>query len=144
MKLYDANKGLFGRKPGVYFDEQEARNAEDVRARREGRKPNYETMGGTAGTVYVTAAQLLSQESVNNQPSTFPTSAADKESAVDGLVADDSNNLEVAFEAPDVPEDDGLDSVKRQEKNDKALAAATKKTTKKSVASKDTAFDPTK
>lgn len=120
MKLYNANDGLTGRPDGTYLDEVERRYAEDERARREGREPDYETMGGTAGTVYVTAAQLLATESVNNLPSTFDSANAAKEAAVTALVEDDSNTLKVAFDAPDGP---------------------TKKTTTKKTTEK---FDPTK
>jgi hypothetical protein len=91
--LFNANDGTAGRDGGPYLDQVEARHAEDARAIIEGRKPDYSTMAGTAGTVYLTAAQMF--------PDKTPEEA-DKIAAA--LVADESSPFRVAFSAPDVPE----------------------------------------
>lgn len=133
-KLYNANDGITGRDGGPYLDQVEARHAEDRRAEVEGRDPDYSTMPLGPGVVYVTAAQLLASESVNNLPSQFDKANAAKEAAITALVENDDVNLTVAFDAPDVPDDDGLNADERQAVIDKALAP--KKVSKRSVASK--------
>jgi len=115
------------------------RHAEDQRALVEGRDPDYENMGGYAGTQYVTAAQLLASESVNNLPSQFDKAGAAKEAAITALVEDSDVKLEVAFDAPDVPEDAGLTTVEeRQAMLDKAVDSKkeTKVTTSKPTVAK--------
>jgi hypothetical protein len=104
--LFNVNDGLTGRDGGPYLDQVERRHAEDQRAIMEGREPNYETMGGTVGTVYVTAKGLMGTESVNNIPSQADASDKAINEAVAALVADPSNALSVAFKAPDVPEEE--------------------------------------
>lgn len=133
-KLYNANDGLTGRDGGPYIDQVEARHAEDQRALVEGRDPDYDTMPLGPGVVYVTAAQLLASESVNNLPSQFDKANEAKEKAITALVEDSDVALVVAFDAPDVPDDDGLNADERQAATDKALAP--KKVTKRTLASK--------
>ena len=128
-KLYNANDGITGRDGGPYLDQVEAKHAEDHRAAVEGREPDYDTMGGYAGTVYLTAAQLLANESVNSLPSKF-TNNDTKDEALAALAEDPENNFKVAFDAPDVPDDDGLNVDQRQAVTDKALGNVPEKKTK--------------
>lgn len=59
VKLYNSNDGLFGRRDGgPYLDEVQAKQAEELRAYKEGREPNYEEKIWQ-GTQLVTADQLI-------------------------------------------------------------------------------------
>lgn len=69
VKLYNVNDGLTGRTGGPYLDEEQARQAETLRARVEDRKPNYDDLQPYAGTMLVPAATLMDQVNVNNTPS---------------------------------------------------------------------------
>lgn len=60
--LYNPNDTITGRPDGVYLDLEEARIAENERARREGRKPEDKFVP-YVGTQAVTGAQLLAQGS---------------------------------------------------------------------------------
>lgn len=57
-ELFNAREGLDGRLPGVYLDEEERREAERLRAYREGREPNYEEFRPYVGDVLVPENQL--------------------------------------------------------------------------------------
>lgn len=94
VSLYNVNDGLTGRDGGPYLDEEMDRNAETVRARIEGREPDYDNPGSTAGTVLVTAGTLLANNGVNNLPST-DNSAEAKDSAVKAIADSKDNNLNV-------------------------------------------------
>lgn len=142
-KLYNANDGLIGRDGGPYLDRVEAERAEEQRAKVEKREPDYDNPGGYAGTVYVTASQLLASESVNNLPSQFEKATAAKEKAVEALVEDSDTDLVVSFDAPDVPVDDGKTADERQEFNEKALEVKEPKAKTKSTESKGTTSTPT-
>ena len=61
MKLYNANDGVVGRDGGPYLDVVEMERAEQVRARKEEREPDFnpETMASTAGVNLVPANRLI-------------------------------------------------------------------------------------
>jgi hypothetical protein len=65
IDLYIAADGLTGRDGGPYLDQEERRIAEERRAVVEDREPDLENPPATAGTVLVTASQLLDAASVN-------------------------------------------------------------------------------
>jgi hypothetical protein len=67
--LYNALDGVAGRDGGPYLDQVEARKAEEVRARIEGRQPDYTNPPATAGQPLVTAEQLLRLQGTSNIPS---------------------------------------------------------------------------
>lgn len=82
VKLYNSNDGLFGRRDGgPYLDEVQAKQAEELRAYREGREPNYEEKIWQ-GSQLVTADQLIRDFN--------PTHIA----------GDDSRRFDGAIEAP--------------------------------------------
>lgn len=58
VDLYDANKGKAPRTGGPYRDEIEAEQAELMRAKAEGRDPDFDNPGPYAGTQLVPASQL--------------------------------------------------------------------------------------
>lgn len=60
VHYYNANDGITGRPDGVYLDHVEAREAEVIRAKREGREPAAEPEKEPyVGTVLRTGAQVL-------------------------------------------------------------------------------------
>lgn len=63
-KLFNPNEGLFGRQGGPFLDDVERKEAETVRAYREGREPNYENMQPSVGDQLRTEEQIL-QEQIN-------------------------------------------------------------------------------
>jgi hypothetical protein len=91
VDLYNPNDGLTGRDGGPYLDLEEARLAEERRARAEGRKPDYSSVHGYAGMPLVTAAQLVRDVSTLNVPSRDGTpvldEAASKFAASDNVLA---------------------------------------------------------
>jgi hypothetical protein len=91
--LYNANDGLSGRDGGPYLDLEENRLAEIRRAKVEGREPDLDNPPASAGTVLVTAAQLLANNGVNNLPSTDGVNLTNAEAAVKALADDENNNL---------------------------------------------------
>lgn len=68
-KLYNAHDGLTGRPDGIYLDQVEAKHAEEIRAQREGREPNYDEFQPYAGSQLITEAQLLSTGQAVHIPS---------------------------------------------------------------------------
>lgn len=123
-KLYDANDGITGRDGGVYLDQVERERAEEARARVEGREPDYDNPGGTAGTVYVTADQLLAHRTLNHSPSQSSKFDVTSDDIVTAYAADDKHDLKVAFDAPDVPDTDEEEDKKEEEKTPVAKKAA--------------------
>ena len=69
QQLFNPNDSITGRDGGPYLDEEEARVAEERRARVEGRKPDFDNPPATAGIPLVTATELLSTATINNIPS---------------------------------------------------------------------------
>lgn len=59
VPLLNPNDGLTGRDGGPYLDQEEQRIAEERRARIEGRKPNFDNPGATAGVQLRTAADII-------------------------------------------------------------------------------------
>lgn len=59
VPLFNPNDGLTGRDGGTYLDLEEQRIAEERRAKIEGRKPNYDNPGATAGIQLRTAADII-------------------------------------------------------------------------------------
>lgn len=145
QKLYNPNDGLTGRDGGPYLDEVQAVQAEERRAKIEGRKPGDPS--GIAGIPLITAAQLRVADEVNNNPSqTFGEVGVDEDSQVDALVKSDKNLLQpfserdldalLKEEAPKV--DENLDATVAKPKPRRAPA-------KKAVPAKkvaETAIDP--
>lgn len=58
VELYDANKGKLERDGGPYLDEVEKIKAEEIRAKREGREPDYDNPPAVAGTRLVPKSYL--------------------------------------------------------------------------------------
>lgn len=98
-KMYNANDGLAGRTGGPYLDIEMAKQAEIARAVVEDREPNFETMASSASIPLVTADQLISQAG-HNRPSDFDPRTT-SQSAIDGIVADNENNLTVFVDTKD-------------------------------------------
>lgn len=67
-KLYNPHS-IVKRDGGPYLDEVERENAEIIRAAKEGRKPDLENPGPTAGTPLLTAAGLVGKLETNSNPS---------------------------------------------------------------------------
>jgi hypothetical protein len=65
VKLYNVQEGLHGRGPGMYSDREEQIAAEKRAALVEGREPDFDNLPPTAGTVLVTAEQLVAASTVN-------------------------------------------------------------------------------
>lgn len=110
--LYNANDGLTGRDGGPYLDLEEDRLAEERRARVEGRKPDLDNPPASAGTVLVTAGQLLANAGVNNVPSQDGSVSLGEELAVKGLADGKESGLtargtvpETAYTPLDAPTD---------------------------------------
>lgn len=68
-KLWNVNEGITGRDGGPYLDEEQARAAEEIRARIEKREPNHDEIQPYAGIMLVPAATLINTETVNSNPS---------------------------------------------------------------------------
>lgn len=106
VDLYNPNDGLTGRDGGPYLDLEEARLAEERRARAEGRKPDFDTVHGYAGMPLVTAGQLVRDVSTLNVPSRDGTpvleDAAAKFASSDNVSATPITSVEVdtSTEAP--------------------------------------------
>ncbi len=89
QQLFNPNDSITGRDGGPYLDEEEARVAEERRARVEGRKPDFDNPPATAGIPLVTAAELLSTATINNVPSQDGLVGA-SDLLVKGAVEDDN------------------------------------------------------
>lgn len=98
--LYNANDGLTGRGGGPYLDQEEDILAEERRARIEGRKPDLKNPPASAGTVLVTAGQLLANAGVNNLPSVQNATAGGEEAAVKALADSDDTALKARGKVP--------------------------------------------
>lgn len=59
VKLFNPNDGLFKRDGGPYLDEVQARQAEEIRAYREGREPDYDNLQPHPGVPLVSEEQLI-------------------------------------------------------------------------------------
>lgn len=68
-KLYNLHDGLTGRDGGPYLDQVEREAAEVRRAKVEGREPDLEHPGTTAGDPLVTARQLVETANPQSNPS---------------------------------------------------------------------------
>lgn len=64
VKFFNPNDGLFKRDGGPYLDEVQARQAEEIRAYREGREPDFENLQPHPGVPLVSEEQLI-RNSVN-------------------------------------------------------------------------------
>lgn len=65
-KFYNQHDGTTGRLPGQYLDEIERNQAEVLRAKAEGREPDLNNPGSTAGTPIVTEGSLT-DNSINHR-----------------------------------------------------------------------------
>lgn len=84
--FYTPFDGTRGRAGGVYLDMQERVDAEEVRAKSEGRKPNYDNPPATAGTPLVTEANLIDNSFAN--PSSTPAAPVKQVDPVSTLEVD--------------------------------------------------------
>lgn len=91
--LYNANDGLTGRDGGPYLDQLEDERAEILRAKVEDREPDLDNPPASAGTVLVTAGQLLANAGVNNLPSQDGNNFLGEEEAVKAVADSDENGL---------------------------------------------------
>lgn len=99
--LFNPNDGLVGRDGGPYLDVEEAKTAERRRAELEGRKPDLENPGASAGIQLVTAAQLIHQASgVMSVVSKERDPGPNAEKMVMAIADDDSNEFRVQGEIP--------------------------------------------
>lgn len=64
-KLFNPNQGLHGRQGGPFLDDVQRKQAEETRAIREGREPDYENMQPYVGDQLRTEEQLL-QEAIHS------------------------------------------------------------------------------
>lgn len=65
VKLFNPNEGLHGRQGGPFLDDVQRKQAEETRAIREGREPDYENMQPYVGDQLRTEEQLL-QEAIHS------------------------------------------------------------------------------
>lgn len=108
IKLYDINDGLVGR-VGTYADIEERKAAETRRAEIEGREPDYDNPGAVAGTVLVSASQLLAANGVNI-PSTADTKTQDDQAMVEAIAATETSTISAQAEIP-VESEEGEEEV---------------------------------
>lgn len=101
IKLYDINDGLLGRQGSTYADIEERKAAETRRAQIEGREPDYENASAVAGTVLVTASQLLAAQGVHvpNLGDSDDKTAADQ-AMVEAIAATDASTIKAVAEVP--------------------------------------------
>lgn len=99
IKLYDVNDGLRGRGGGPYADIEERKAAEIRRAEIEGRRPDLENPGAVAGTVLVTASQLLAANGVNIA-STGDNKTAEDQAMVEAIAATETSTIQAVAEVP--------------------------------------------
>lgn len=90
--VFNQHDGLTGRDGGPYLDQVEAYNAEVQRAQVEGREPDFDNLGSTAGTPLVPAVVLKHGHNVNSIPSQGNVDATLL--AVDAAVNDEDNLLQ--------------------------------------------------
>lgn len=106
VKLFNPNEGLHGRQGGPFLDNVQRRQAEETRAIREGREPDYENMQPYVGDQLRTEEQLL-QEAIHSATPPELTK-------FEGITA--APVLEVADE--DMASDPEDPAVKEQEENE--------------------------
>lgn len=93
VKLYNPHDGLTGRDGGPYLDEVERRNAEVIRAAKEGREPDFENAPATAGTPLVTAAVLAGMANPASNPSMEAQVGDASVAGIETLVKDKNSPL---------------------------------------------------
>lgn len=104
VNLYNPHDGLTGRDGGPYLDEVERRNAETIRAAKEGREPDYDNAAATAGTPLVTGpvlAQIANPASNPSQQQADPMAAG-----VQKLVDDEDHPLTAFTTRPETEEEE--------------------------------------
>lgn len=94
VSQFNPNDGLTGRDGGPYLDQEEARIAEERRARVENREPDYENPGVTAGIPLTTAAQMIHNVNVSSLPSKNRTWVDEAEALYAKAQSDDQSSLE--------------------------------------------------
>ena len=109
--LYNPNDRLTGRDGGPYLDLEEARVAEERRARVENREPDFENLPATAGIPLVTAGQLLETRNtggINSQddPSLVNTASVEAVAKDKDLLLTQFSEREVLEDAKPEDEDD--------------------------------------
>lgn len=96
--LYNPHDGLTGRDGGPYLDQEEARLAEILRAKVEGREPDFKNPAATAGTPLVTATELVQMANPQSTPSQFGSDPYAK--ALDALTKDKDFPVEAHSKRP--------------------------------------------
>lgn len=87
VNLFNPHDGLTGRDGGPYLDLVERERAEEIRAKVEGRKPDFKNPAATAGTPLVTSNQLV----VMSNPASNPSqgNSTPEADAIDELAANE-------------------------------------------------------
>lgn len=111
--LFNPNDGIVGRDGGPYLDLEEARIAEERRARVEGRKPDHDKVTATAGIPLVRASTLIYNLDVQQ-----PSKQTGLNTIADEVFASRSDSDENLLEVQDEINNDLV--AKMQEKHDKA------------------------
>lgn len=106
--LYNPNDRLTGRDGGPYLDQVQAEQDEILRAKREGREPDFENLQANAGIPLSTAAQLLKVVDVN-QPSAFHETHAEARRTFQAAADSDETLMRQVDEIPDLPEHFGTE-----------------------------------
>lgn len=142
VDLYIANDGLRGNYHPYRLDLVERKGAETMRAEIEGREPDYDNPGSTAGTVYVTASQLLAAGSVNAAAVDSGTNLKEDQALVKTVADSDASDLTVAATVPaeafvtlDAPHAAPTEEETETEAPAESTPTATKTTTSKTAAS---------
>lgn len=109
VQLFNPNDGVTGRDGGPYLDQVEAKRAEEVRAEKEGRKPDLENPPATAGQPLNTARQQLSTLEVNNLPSQSSRNISDGDTFLRAAAASEDTVLQAHSEVEPL-DDNGASS----------------------------------
>lgn len=144
VNLFNPHDGLTGRDGGPYLDLVEREKAETLRAKVEGREPDYENAPAVAGTPLVTAGQLVAmanQTSVPSQSShdpyakaindfadkeNFPVSASASAEMVDKSKSPDYDAANPTVKSVDEGKENPLANItQRTDSGDKTEDAAT-------------------
>src|SRR4030095_9506745 len=100
VDLYIAADGLRGNYHPYRLDLVERKGAETMRAEIEGREPDYDNPGSTAGTVFVTASQLLNSASLKAAAIDSGTNLKEDQNLVRSVAESDASELKVAAKVP--------------------------------------------
>lgn len=144
VDLFNPHGGLTGRDGGPYLDEVERRNAEAIRAAKEGREPDFDNAPATAGTPLVTGAVLANVANPASNPSmqtegvqavNVSAIAKNKDTILEVFATREKTEQEVEAAKTDTvnPADP---TVASKDESDKPAKPATKKAAAKKTAAK--------